>query len=415
MRKFFNIWVLLTLGVYYFGPIPWEGAEHWLVGAYVLTCLTAFNIGYMALRRPELVLIPKPFFVRFLNHRALKYPIVILFVLLSASYIHLITGRSIFLPQDYSFEFGEIYSSFIDTQQEIAASGGLARTLLLAKALLFPMALYLFAKEFRTNRLMVILVTFPFLASSMMRGTDKEIVDLAVLFFMMFYAYRMMNRWVVGALMVAPAFLLIFVVRRVARFGGFMPACLPETYVCFDFDGFLATQVSPVAEILYVMLANYTTQGYEGMSIAMELPFDFTWGIGHLPPLKQTFCSILSLGCGIEDFGAKLYFVGWDTTRKWAGVYTTLANDFHWVFVPIYFLFTGLVLRLAEYRWFQLGDASFLPTLFLVAVFFLYSPANMQIAISLDWVMVSLIFFYRPLLFILLGARRRRRAGHEIA
>ncbi len=406
MTKFFNLWVAFTLALFYLGPIPWEARSSALPGIYVVICMVLFTLGarlggqFAPLGRAEPAA-PVP--------AATKWTAIIVWMVAMAIHIQGQTGLLIFNPAHYSLDFGSIYANYQDTAENARAAG---RSAIHALALLLKLALYvpvflILAGNFRARPLMTAAILFPFIGSSMMRGTDKEMVDSLIFIAILSYHHRMLNRWVVGIMALLPVILLFFVERKIGRFEGNLPRCLPMSNVCFDFASVLAVNVSKTAEILAVFLTNYITQGYEGMYRAMSLPFEFNWGVGHLPPIKGQVCKSLGFGCAMGDFQQQLTASGWDTNFRWPSAYTVLANDLHWAFVPLYFGFLGLLHGVSEKSWKQRRDVFSLGTMTLIAIFIIYSSANMQLAISPESVLATLILFGGQTLRLVFQARDR--------
>lgn len=401
MLLFFNFWALFGLGLFYLGPIPWEGAERAPVAVLVLCCLAAFNLAALSIRDAPVLLRAQ--------HSPLDEPVVryaAILVYIALSYLHLktLTGLSIFSPSDYSLEFGDIYANYSDTLQARQRSGLVETLLMLSKAALFPVILLILIRGFKSQPFSTSLIFFPFFASSMMRGTDKEFFDIGILLLVLGHYHGVLRRRFVLMVSVVPVVLLFFLERKIGRFEGFMPPCLPNSVVCFDLSSSLA-DISPSLEVLYVMGANYLTQGYQGLDLAFGVPFEANFGLGHLPPLKRVLCDSFMLACDLGDFQARLSAIGWDARTNWVSVYTVLANDLHWLFVPVYFAALGFVFRVSEVNWRRSRDPQSLGALIIIALFMIYASANMQVAISMDWVFATGFLLYGQLARIL-AARR---------
>lgn len=383
MKAFFNLWILLTLAVFHFGPVPWPGQGSTLVTVVVLASLAGFNAGSSLGGRMAPLGDDAGHSMRTMSMLVL----VGLWIVLSAIHIWSVTGLNMFNPADYSLDFGNVYYSFQRTLRDVKQYGrdGLVEMAIALKAIVFVAILVILAGEFRRRPLLVVAIFFPLVGSSMMRGTDREMADLTILAGILFYYHGMLKRRALLLAAMVALLLIFFLERKIGRFSEFLPRCIPDTIVCFDFDSWRATHISRSAEILWVLLTNYLSQGYHGMYLALSLPFEFNWGIGHLPAVKTQLCNSLHLGCGLEDFQSRLTEAGWDTKRHWTSAYTVLANDFHWVLVPVYFAFIGLLFGVSDRSWRQNGDRISLAVILLISIFMIYSSAGMQIGISLDW------------------------------
>lgn len=406
----FNGWVLFTLGLFYLGPVPWDGRSSWLVALIVIASMAFFTAG-ARLGRRMMPLAPLPALLP--GGAAGQYALVGLWILLSAVQVWSVTGLNLFNPFDYSFDFGAVYSRFQEASLERQAAGRtfLVTLAILLKSVIFVPVLLILVGEFRRRPLLGLAILFPLIGSSMMRGTDKEMVDVVIFVAILTFHHGMLTRRIVWLLALVPVMLVFFLERKVGRFSGFLPRCLPHSVVCFDFESWLATTVSPSAEIIYVFLTSYISQGYEGMARALDLPFEFNWGIGHLPLVKLQLCNTLSVGCSLGDFQARLTEAGWDTRHRWASVYTVLANDLHWVLVPAYFGGMGLLFGVSERSWRERGDRFSLAVVLLVSIFIIYSSANMQLAITLDWVLATLVLLGGQSLRLVFQSQRARLAA----
>ncbi|SFH05966.1 hypothetical protein SAMN04488020_10687 [Palleronia marisminoris] len=410
MLKFYNIWVLSVLALFYFGPIDWPGADRFAPAAVVLSCLGLFNLGSAVGERcPAL---PARGFDTFVDRRAAWW-LGCVFLALTALHVQDITGRFILDPTAYSLAFGDVYSSYL-TRLDERQSGAIAMLVTVAKAVVWPMIFLLIVASFRRNTKLLLFLIFPYLASSMMRGTDKETVDLAIFFLILSYYHRVLGRRVVIALGVVAFILMLFAARKMGRYDGIDFSCLPGSPdACFDFDNALSVYVSPSLEFLRITLTNYLTQGYEGLARATELPMRFGWFIGHMPPLQSALCSTVRVACEMSTYIDRLPDHGWDTSNKWASVYTVLATDFHWVLMPFYFFVWGIVFAVSEKSWLQNRDQLSLGCLLLVAMMIIYSSANMQLAISLDWIAIYLLLFGCQVARIL--SNRPQTAGAQVS
>lgn len=393
MLKFYNIFVLSTLCLFYFGPIPWINNRDYGVAIFVIVCLVLFNAG-------SLIRIPAGSVARwsmpFPKNDRLAYVVVAVFVLLSLIQLQSITGKNPFTLSSYSLDFGATFREFSYNlrMRELGASEIAVTTL---KAVIFPWILLIFVDRFGKNWFIVVAVLIPLIASSILRGTDKEIFDLLLLVGITAYYKNMIGWKVLVYAALIPIFAGVFLLKRLGRFGGILPTCLPGSGVCFNFESNIAKALGGDAEILYVFITNYVAQGYEALSMAFKLPFDFNFFVGHLPPLKRNICVVSEYICDIPDYQQKLTAVGWDTSTRWTSVYPVLANDISLWLVPLYFFMMGYMFRRSSDLWENGKDRSSLVAIILITNFIVFSSANMQVAISLDWVVALIVFVYAGL------------------
>ena len=96
----------------------------------------------------------------------------------------------------------------------------------------------------------------------------------------------------------------------------------------------------------------------------------------------------------MPDYQQSLTAIGWDARARWTSVHSVLANDLSFWLVPIYFMLVGVVLQRAVNAWSRSKDPTSGATIIVVTMFFVYSSANMQIAITFDWAAATILLLY---------------------
>lgn len=412
MIKFANIWVLLILALFYFGSVSWPGAQEPWTALLVIASLLAFNLGWYLTSVPQSSVFTdlvksRTGTARRLLTREVSFVVLITLAILTAISIEIGTGRSMFALSSWSLDHAAVYESFQVRVQNIGRLNTGQQIVIIAKSILTPVGLVVFALHFRTYWWTSALFLLPIVASAFMRGTDKETFDAALLTLIAMLYYKTGRRLLRYAPLFVVVVIWLFIDRKVARYGGQLPTCLPNTLACMNYDS-MAAKISPNLEFGLVILTSYLTNGYQGLAYAFHLPHDFTWGVGHLPPIKRIICQTAKIGCDTFGYNERLIGVGWDTRFRWSSAYTTLADDFSFYGIPLYMLFLGRATKLAEAAWATYKDPISLATLMLIGMFFAYSSANMQIAISLEWATAWIALVYLGHLFVPPSLSRRR-------
>ena len=307
--------------------------------------------------------------------------------------ISAVTGKNPVDAASYSLDFGAVYSDY--GASLAGRTQGLAQqSLTLLRALVFPFGLVAFIAWFKKDRWVVVGFLAPMAVSSLLRGTDKEVVDILLCLLVAMYCHRMLDRRAVLMILAVPLAGALFVTRRLARFDDSLPPCLPSSSACFDYTSSVARAFGARAEIFSVFTTNYVTNGYEGLRRAFDLDWVPNFGVGHLPPVKRALCSATDSFCSIGDYQSTLTMAGWDSSSRWTSVYPVLANDLSFVLVPVYFAALGAVTAQCMRAWWGSRDPRGGAGLVLVTMFWVYSSANMQIAISLEWAVTTVVLLY---------------------
>lgn len=130
-----------------------------------------------------------------------------------------------------------------------------------------------------------------------------------------------------------------------------------------------------------VILRDYATQGYRGLGYSLELPFEWTYGIGSMRSLS----SYLPQYFGSADPFYRTYPArveaefGWSSTEQWSTVYPWLASDISFPGVLILTALVGFVLARAARAVRRRGDALSLVGLSMMSIYFVFAPANNQL------------------------------------
>jgi hypothetical protein len=176
---------------------------------------------------------------------------------------------------------------------------------------------------------------------SILRGTTAPLADLVVIGssgYLVKIAGKpsggallvLAQRWksfLAGAITIALV-VIILIGRTEARLGGRDIGCLANSGVCADLSSGIYGAMSNSAAFGSAAVAGYFSQGYYGVALASEKPFQSTWGIGHSPASIALF---VQLG-GKQSFADRSYIArarddGWNDQTQWSSLITWLAND----------------------------------------------------------------------------------------
>ena len=144
--------------------------------------------------------------------------------------------------------------------------------------------------------------------------------------------------------------------------------------------------------------SSYLTQGYYGLSLALDEPFQWTYGVGH----SLFFSGILSHMTGIDatnlTYPARLeVHSGWNMDTRWDSVYPWWASD---VTFPGTLIILFLIGQLLAATWIdvQLGENPYaLPLFALTVIMIFYFPVDDHILStpSTVWAFWGLLLLWR--------------------
>lgn len=145
----------------------------------------------------------------------------------------------------------------------------------------------------------------------------------------------------------------------------------------------------------YEKLTVYLAQGYKGMSISLDYPFDSTFGVGHSVFLQRVFEDYLGFNVREHTYQRKITDL-WDENVYWHSAYSYFANDVSFSGVIFVMFLLGYSFSLVIYRIVKYNDIISKLLLPLFAIMFLYLSANNQIFSFLEymipfWVLIFIM------------------------
>lgn len=393
-------YIIVSTLIFWFGPIPWPVVNVLEVVLFQLASLVFLMAGYLSVtrktgtnRRP--INLRPVFFIGLIGVMILQIPLTLTY-----------TGKypwdifSAVLDQRMAYE--DMIDQLVSTQGErfyvpLFRSvvvpfflAGVGYGVLNFKALSWPQKALLFAGLLCPVDL------------SLLRGTDKEIADLIMIvcgFLLVAYCRKVVGaqrtgqlpvslnvwRFATITLFVVLLFLILFSYRKFERLDGAIDFCLMDSTICADYSGSVISLLPDFMAFGSAMISAYLTNGYYGLSLALELPFESAYGLGHSSALLSLYERI-SGSTALFDitYIARLSESGWNHKNYWASLYTWLANDVHFVGALIVVAFLARWFRQAWLDAVYAGNDLAAVVFVLICIVFLYLPANNQIGQTFD-------------------------------
>lgn len=187
--------------------------------------------------------------------------------------------------------------------------------------------------------------------------------------------------------------------KRLIIIGGiiFIITVLYSQYMRMSLRGKAVNYVSPlVAQHLWYIdydwflsginsLIFYVSHGYQGLSYALQLPFQWTYFIGNSRALTKIFENHL-LGAGVISnniYPARVEAeFGWNNGSIWPSCFSWLASDISFVFIPVLLFFLARLLAKTINEAVTYNRISALVLASYLCIFFVYLPCNNQIVQS---------------------------------
>jgi len=387
-------YLMATLYLFNFGPIKWAGRT-WEVNSFLLVTWLFLILGYFIATRMKISnKSRKP--IQLDIRKIIKYGMLFNIITMPFA-IYAYTGK---LPTQISLDLsmqGEMHEQFYE--HVIQSKGSTFRTILSFVRAIFAPFIYgsiILGFKYWKNldkryRILVIISVLVQVFFSFSRGTDKEIADLIIFFIAAAIVNRDRNilkkfgKYLIFALIFV-TFVSVFTERRAGRYNFDMPNCFSQANICVDPENSAVSSV--IGRNNYIglsMFVNYLTQGYNGLSLAMDLDYESTYGLGHAPIVSRIYERISGdFDLYYNTYNYRLRTKGWSDLYSWSTLYTWIANDVSFYLVPLVIFLLGGILGLSWRQTVLYNNDIAYMVFSLMFLSLIYSPANNQLGISLE-------------------------------
>jgi hypothetical protein len=338
--------------------------------------------------------------------------------------ILLVTGAAIAAallePSSYTYtgrKLWEIGAAFHDQggayrrlQYQIFATTGQRNTLVVMRALVSPLTyavLPIGIVRWRTigwiGRVSVGVAVVCSICFSIMRGTDKEIADLltigvsaAFVSYGRNLALGLRGLELVGRywkqVLIAIVFVYgaqsLFATRKEERLGGYISrtaVCASDSHVCANLDNPWISWLPLRQRFGVTLFILSTCSGYYGLDLALQKPFDSTYGAGHSPAAMTAYETITGdPSLHLQTFTYRNGDDHWSEENYWSTLMTWIANDVGFGGTVVVLGILGALWG----RWWREAAAGMsdpAAVLFsLATMMMIYLPANNQVLASYD-------------------------------
>jgi hypothetical protein len=221
-------------------------------------------------------------------------------------------------------------------------------------------------------------------------GTNKGIADFVILLPCLMLArnpamlinIRLRNVMTIGliAIIGVTALFTFFSLGMLGRSGGtVVPMYNNSAAISADPDNLALRYLPTQLQGPFASFSSYFTQGYYGLSLSLEQPFIFCYGVGNSYFLEGLSRRFVSTPIGLDAYPARIEGTGWDRYGNWHSIYPWIASDLSF---PGTIVFMFVIGRLFALVWLDVAFcknpwAACLLALLLIMLF--YIPANNQV------------------------------------
>lgn len=192
----------------------------------------------------------------------------------------------------------------------------------------------------------------------------------------------------------------VFIERKEGRMGTISAFCFLNSGACADYTHPIVVNMNDDAKFAVSAGSAYLTNGYYGLSLALEKPFYSSWGLGHSPAIARLYATVVGdTQPALRTHNYRNGDEGWPQDFFWSTMITSIANDVS---------FPGAVLVMGLFGWAwgrswidatrARNDSAAI--VFCLATFSIfYFPANLQILQTLDGYSAVLFWLSAWILF----------------
>lgn len=141
-------------------------------------------------------------------------------------------------------------------------------------------------------------------------------------------------------------------------------------------------------------LVGYTSQGYTGLAYAMELPFEWTYGVGNSRTLTIYAEKIFDTSISNKTYLARNEATySWPNGMFWSTIFPWLASDLSFFGVPIFMYLMGWLLAYCWFDFIYTKNSLALVAICQLFIFVIFIPANNQLVQSYQSLFGTVVLF----------------------
>jgi len=262
-----------------------------------------------------------------------------------------------------------------------------------------PLSLVYYKKLGLTNKVLTILTIFFEAARWISTGTNKGVIDLILIFLAVIfikqwqkgYEAKVKRTSKMNMRFRSSVIIIICMVMGFSVFENNISSRLNENYDTVSLITGMTEvnlkaplmMISPQSlQPILIYSTQYLTQGYYGLSLALDEPFVPMFGVGNSYFLIKKFQDLLNIDIWQYTYQARIAYKGWDPFVNWHSIYMWLANDISFLGVLILMYFFGKYFAVVTFKCIVYKDPIASAVFCLILLCFFYLPCNNQILSS---------------------------------
>lgn len=382
------LFYLLTLVFFEFGPIDWPITNKWLLYIYLFLAYIFMFIGYLTGIRNKKIVAKS-------DNIKIFYLFLFIYIIMLPLTSYGRTGN--FIPNIFNqgLDFGALYYS--SAEYRIAWPEYIRFIFAPALFAVFPLGIFLWRKLGKKIKSIYVLSILYYVFIDISRGTNKSIADHVVLLIMVGLLVLIINqkkklrirdkfkkiKSYQKVLLISISIILLITFINI--FTLFISSRTLSTYnqyagTYIDLNNSLLsfsddeTQKYGLAMFMY-----YLSQGYYGLSLALDKPFIFSYGFGYSSFLLENISQLGLENIKLDTYAYRLYEDNWPTGMVWSSFFVWPASDITFLGVLLLMGIIGYVLGSTWVSSLLGNDYVSLIVFSLLCILAFYVPMNNQL------------------------------------
>ncbi len=363
--KVFTGYILFTLMLAFFGPLIFIGLDPVNVPVYIFAFLILFAMGYhLGINGATPAVFREPAFVERYIFRLLKFSIVVTLLYKLQEFAVLVAGGKLnFSLASTGESYVNLYADYTRGEGSYDVAWIISLFFYLPQLISMILGVYYFKKLPSNYRYAVVgIFVLILLVNTLGQGKQKQVGDIMVFLLSIlvlrlgsqandsnFRKRRNSSRIYVIGLLVGVVGMFAFINILSSRYdaigiGAYNIEGASHPLITYNMEHPVFLILGDKVGFAAATFFGYLSQGYLGLSLSMQEPFVWTYGVGNSYAMTTLLGKLLGLPVSVEDsypFRVGLS-TGWDLT-KWHSVFPWLASDFTFPGVLVVFFFYAFV------------------------------------------------------------------------
>ncbi len=410
-----------TLFLFLFGAWNYQVTNYGAVIAVVVSCNAAFYIGYLmsVINRRNLTSNTQLYECNIIDKDQKVIKLLEKWTIIAAI---IALPDMLYYSRMWTMSFSEIMGrlvvAFTSSNLNYSLSLGyedsgsiLERIVVLLFVLLYffkfavlPLTLFYWNKVKTKQKVLCFYICILDVVKWLLKGMNKGLFDIAIVFaaatFIVLFTKNISNikqnkkkqkrnkkKIIIIAVILIIVAVMIFISNNRARSGnkdtGSYSYYSTSMNLSADRDNVLLNFIPQELHSAALGLDMYLTNGYQGLSYALRVPFEWCYGIGNNQFLISNFRDIFGIDVTERTYLHRIeQKFPWEEAHNWHSLYTWLANDTSFILLPIVFFIYGVLFAHSWMDSLEKHNPYAIIVFCLFAIRFAYTSANNQITSS---------------------------------